>query len=90
MRLIDADALIQEWYKINDIESPEDCGARFVGYQEIARFIAKAPTITLDKLIGEWRDIEDDEGLKCSVCGHVFGAPYDYCPSCGARMIWVK
>lgn len=39
---------------------------------------------------GEWREIEDDEGLKCSVCGHVFGAPYDYCPHCGARMMRVK
>ena len=44
MRRIDADALIAEWYKINDI-GPEDCGARFVGYQEIARLIDNAPTV---------------------------------------------
>jgi rubrerythrin len=44
MRLIDADALKAEWYKINDI-GPEDCGARFVGYQEIARLINNAPTV---------------------------------------------
>lgn len=45
MRLIDADALIAEWYKLNDI-GPEDCGARFVGYQEIARLINNAPTVS--------------------------------------------
>ena len=43
MRLIDADALIAEWYKLNNI-GPEDCGARFVGYQEIARLINNAPS----------------------------------------------
>lgn len=45
MRLIDADALIAEWYKLNNI-GPEDCGARFVGYQEIARLINNAPTVS--------------------------------------------
>lgn len=44
MRLIDADELKAKWYKINDIGA-QDCGARFVGYQEIARFIDNAPTI---------------------------------------------
>jgi hypothetical protein len=45
MRLIDADSLIAEWYKLNNI-GPEDCGARFVGYQEIARLINNAPTVS--------------------------------------------
>lgn len=44
MRLIDADALKAEWYRLNDIKE-EDCGARFVGYQEIARLINNAPTV---------------------------------------------
>ena len=35
---------------------------------------------------GKWIEIEDDEGERCSVCGKVFGAPYHYCPNCGARM----
>lgn len=45
MRLIDADALKAEWYRLNDINE-EDCGARFVGYQEIARLINNAPTVS--------------------------------------------
>lgn len=44
MRLIDADALKAEWYRLNDINE-EECGARFVGYQEIARLINNAPTV---------------------------------------------
>ena len=43
-RLIDADALIVEWYRINDIDE-NDRGARFVGYTEIARLIDHAPTV---------------------------------------------
>lgn len=44
MRLIDADALIEKWYEVNNI-GPEDCGARFIGYTEIPRFINNAPTV---------------------------------------------
>lgn len=44
MRLIDAGALKAEWYRLNDINE-EDHGARFVGYQEIARLIDNAPTV---------------------------------------------
>lgn len=44
MRLIDADALIEKWYEVNDI-GPEDRGARFIGYTEIPRFINNAPTV---------------------------------------------
>ena len=43
-RLIDANALIEEWYRINDIDE-NDRGARFVGYTEIARLIDNAPTV---------------------------------------------
>ncbi len=44
MRLIDADALIEKWYEVNDI-GPEDRGAIFIGYTEIPRFINNAPTV---------------------------------------------
>ena len=48
MRPIDADALKEKWYKINDIDE-NDRGARFVGYTEIARLIDNAPTIEPSK-----------------------------------------
>lgn len=44
MRLIDADALIEKWYEVNNI-GPEDRGAIFIGYTEIPRFINNAPTV---------------------------------------------
>lgn len=44
MRIIDADALIEKWYEVNNI-GPEDRGARFIGYTEIPRFINNAPTV---------------------------------------------
>ena len=43
-RLIDADALIEKWYEVNNI-GPEDRGAIFIGYTEIPRFINNAPTV---------------------------------------------
>ena len=65
MRLIDADALIQEWYRINNI-TEDDRGARFIGYTEIPRFIANAPTIDAPKVayICDGRKCECD----CSEC----------------------
>lgn len=63
MRLIDADALKAKWYEINDIDET-DRGARFVGYNEIARFIDHAPTIEPTKS----RPYGD-----CAKCIHIYG-----------------
>lgn len=63
MRLIDADALTQEWYRVNNIDE-DDRGARFIGYTEIPRFIANAPTVVVDgDLISRADAIEAVEGL---------------------------
>ena len=100
MRLIDADALKAEWYRLNNIDE-EDRGARFVGYQEIPRLIDNAPTAEInalpsaDAVQGEW--IHDGQNFKggldwchCSECGCKTSANglsmYNYCPNCGADM----
>ena len=64
-RLIDADALKAEWYRINDIDET-DRGVRFVGYTEIARLIDNAPSVQADgdlisrrDAIAEFRDGRD-------------------------------
>ena len=57
MRLIDADALIQEWYRVNNIDE-DDRGARFIGYTEIPRFIANAPTVSAESVQG-WIPVSD-------------------------------
>lgn len=60
MRRIDADALKAEWYRLNGINE-EDCGARFVGYQEIARLIDHAPTVSADAVSRE--EYEETDGV---------------------------
>lgn len=50
MRLIDADAAVAEWYRINDIDE-NDRGARFVGYTEIPRWLYHIPTIDAEPVV---------------------------------------
>ena len=57
MRLIDADALKAKWYDINNI-TEEDRGARFVGYQEIAKLIDNALTVDAVQVV------------RCKDCKH--------------------
>lgn len=68
MRLIDADALIEKWYEVNNI-GPEDCGARFIGYTEIPRFINKAPTVQPTGNL-----ISKEEAIEAVVC-HIWHTP---------------
>lgn len=91
MRLIDADALIAEWYRINDIDE-NDRGARFVGYTEIARLIDNAPTIEKHRA-GRWIEHEIPKNvfsIECSECGCWFLREHlvrnSFCPNCGAKM----
>ena len=64
MRLIDSDALIQEWYRVNNIDE-DDRGARFVGYTEIPKFIANAPTVMVD---GDYISRADAIEAVCKLC----------------------
>lgn len=50
MRLIDADAAITEWRRINNIDE-NDRGARFVGYTEIPRLLNRMPTIDAEPVV---------------------------------------
>lgn len=50
MRLIDADAAVAEWYRINDIDE-DDRGARFIGYTEIPRWLNHIPTIDAEPVV---------------------------------------
>lgn len=57
MKLIDADAAVAEWYRINDIDE-NDRGARFVGYTEIPRWLYHIPTIDAEPVV------------RCKDCTH--------------------
>ena len=80
MRLIDADAAITEWRRINNIDE-NDRGARFVGYTEIPRLLNHMPTINAEPAKhGEWVKLEikgiinpftgeNRTYIGCSCCG---------------------
>lgn len=84
MRLIDADALIDQ--AINGV-FPK----LYIQLCFCPKDIDNAPTIDPVKH-GHWEDenpIEPNPMFRaavCSVCGCTEGNPNNYCPSCGARM----
>ena len=80
MRLIDADALIEE-----------ACAEGAYGYVD-AKQIADAPTVdTMSVRHGQWETNSDrPDTLICSVCKCGFDMwkhdPHNFCPNCGAKM----
>ena len=88
MRLIDADALINEIKKETKkaIEQDDKVGSFWLGY--IAGLVIKQPTIQPEPKEGHWIN------GKCDLCGE--HAPFwcmastyhesNYCPHCGAKM----
>ena len=93
MRLIDADALMEQFAKLQMVillESVEEA--------EIASMIGNAPTI--DPVArGRWMPTSHSRWVKdhvyrCSVCGNILDmygvnagrGDANYCPNCGARM----
>lgn len=86
MRLIDADALIEEIAKTQDL--------RTLSTKTIGEAIDRVPSV---QKTGHWipwkayygkdRKSWSDE-LKCSECRYKWGdEEYKYCPNCGARMV---
>lgn len=91
MRLIDADALIEEIAKIKDL--------RTLSTKTIGEAIDRVPQktgkwIEKNRVYSEESNIEDWQSCCCSVCGHYDTRPYmyyfdepNYCSYCGARMV---
>lgn len=81
MRLIDADALMNEICKVHDEEAFTE---------EFELWINDAPTI--DPVVhGEWiRQVDENDWVEfvCSECEFTCleGADYIFCPKCGAKM----
>lgn len=93
-RYIDADALIADLEKAMLLARTNEEIADLKLCKEIVR---TAPTVSPDDVrgVGDW--IEDRMRIKCSVCGTDFNDevtccsncyrwPWNYCPSCGAKM----
>lgn len=91
MRPIDGDRLI------DSLESAKRCrgvGVHLV-YSLIQEGVRQLPTITVDDLRpkGRWNPLPEDDreqmvGDQCSLCGYEhFGSRFNFCPSCGAKMV---
>ena len=89
MRLIDADALIEDIKSFWDWDSIDGITATTVLKQTMTD-ISNAPTIdAVPVRHGKW--IDKSGGIEgawnyCSVCGERAIELYDYCPNCGAKM----
>jgi len=88
MRLIDADALVDSYKRI---ESADIRKYHIRLLEAIIQDIESRPTV--DRLQARWN--EDDDGIWCSNCKAFLYFDenlkqdekfYDYCPECGARM----
>ena len=88
MRLIDADALIEDICE--SLNQMTNIGISVDGewlWGKLNDALEHAPTIE-ERKKGKWIDERD---LTCSVCGFECDDPYylgdaNYCPNCGARM----
>ena len=82
MRLIDADALIDEIQCNVGVES-----SRWDSISDIVDMINEQPTAQQKQ--GHWikYNMHRDYPFKCSECHCYHRGLYDYCPNCGARMI---
>lgn len=98
MRLIDADALIQEIRENNEgyyFNSSAEREANFAKVDYAINRIHEAPTVE-ERPTGHWIVIGEEQGAfniiykirKCSNCGweHSLVIPDNFCPNCGADM----
>lgn len=88
MRLIDADALVEE------LEREVDLADDWKTAHEIANVVKYFPTIEPEQKKGKWKTAyldheamgERPKVLYCSECNQCIAYPTHYCPNCGADM----
>lgn len=84
MRLIDADAMRDDWLENGENEHVYDTNA-------VLESIDSQPTIEATPVVyGHWIEIRDKFGycigMKCSNCGRkVRNCGENFCPKCGAK-----
>ena len=94
MRLIDADALLEQLGKRAEMHEDDECTELTI--HEDMYEVKNAPTIEAIPVVhGRWDAIfeklwnvefEVVTGFECSNCGHLEGFELNYCPNCGAKM----
>lgn len=88
MRLIDADALIEDIGKEIDMEKEVILNSvHCAGMRNVIRLVKRLPTVDPVKH-GHWIKMPHIWSVmyKCSACGSFKDTQYCYCPRCGARM----
>ena len=84
MRLIDADALIEDL-----VAAKENGGMGSVVAETLIRYVKRCDTVDAEKVKhGKWDEIQltrRTKSYKCSVCGHWEDVKCKYC-NCGAKM----
>ena len=95
MRLIDADALVEDIDKKIDeeIRVPLGDNHKFffcAGMRYVVRLVKRLPTVDPVKH-GHWIKRNTVGTATCSICGGIIYNSYDseankYCPNCGAKM----
>ena len=92
MRLIDADALVKPflaWKDRLEGRNSEISKCAMSAVRTIIRTINAAPTITPERVKGEWikiRDGFDNDLYVCQRCAAMCQGSYNFCPECGADM----
>ena len=85
MRLIDANALIKKLSDLWNVHDDQDfCN------KDVWREIENAPTVEIPDITAkvEWWGAHDETGI-CERCGcPTLETHYNYCPMCGARLVW--
>ena len=91
MRLVNADALLSEMEKYNDLSARYRNEYLYGMQQQLEtciELVEDAPTVDAAPVVhGQW--IDKDGGIAtCSVCGDRWGvwSVMKYCPNCGAKM----
>lgn len=92
MRLIDADALLEDGIRIR--QGLNEDGILYIPMRDVTQSIKKAPTVDAAPVVrGRWLSYLDGEHImpdvyfNCSKCGsRGHRIRWHYCPSCGAKM----
>lgn len=94
MRLIDADALVDDGLRFQDGYDYD--GIMMVRLGDVTKSIRNAPTVSDVAPIrsGKWEyDIRLSQdgkrwmhGFACTNCGEFLRKEFNYCPKCGAKM----
>ena len=93
-RLIDANALIDDWNEAIKRMVRDSDGKVPIDFGLVICAVSKAPTVDAVEVVhGRWEKAEYNGFLRCDQCKDVYineewleDGKWNYCPNCGAKM----